>query len=164
MLLYAALAATAAWAAYSDITTRRLPNALTFGAAAAALVARTALGGPRLALTGAEGWALGLAVLALPYTLGWMGAGDVKLLAAFGAIGGPQFVLWTALAGALAGGLMAVVSLGVERRLAWTVSYLAVLARHPRSGLIEPRRRMPFAPALALGALASVAVVGGLAA
>jgi prepilin peptidase CpaA len=49
-------------------------------------------------------------VLFLPlFALGGMGAGDVKLLAAFGAWLGPMGALWTALWASLAGGVFALV-------------------------------------------------------
>ena len=53
------------------------------------------------------GWALGL-VLFLPlFALGGMGAGDVKLLAAFGAWMGAWNVVQTALAAGVIGGVLA---------------------------------------------------------
>ena len=51
---------------------------------------------------------LGVVLLILPFALGGMGAGDVKLLAAVGALNGPSFVLYTFLYGAIAGGILAV--------------------------------------------------------
>ena len=161
--LCGSLCAAAAWATYSDISTRRLPNALTFGAALVALALRTAFGGPAAALEGLEGWLLGLGILVVPYALGWTGAGDVKLLATFGAFGGPAFVIWSALLASVIGGLMAVCWLVAERRLSWTVSYLLTLARHPAGGAVECKRRMPFGPALGAGALLSMVLLGGLA-
>jgi prepilin peptidase CpaA len=53
------------------------------------------------------GFLVGFAVLIIPYLLGGMGAGDVKLLALIGAIKGSSFVLNTALYMAVIGGLMA---------------------------------------------------------
>jgi len=53
------------------------------------------------------GLLVGLAILFIPFALKGMGAGDVKLLAAIGAIKGPVFVFYTALGMGLAGGIMA---------------------------------------------------------
>jgi prepilin peptidase CpaA len=92
-----------------DIRTRRIPNILTFGAAAAGLLFHVCSGGLRGAGFSAGGWATGL-VLFLPwFALRGMGAGDVKLLAALGAWLGPATTLWVALCSAIAGGVLAVV-------------------------------------------------------
>jgi prepilin peptidase CpaA len=92
----------------TDLRSRRIPNALTLGAALAAFGFAAIAGGPSLLLASAEGWALGL-LLWLPfYALGGMGAGDVKLLAALGAWLGPAAVLRVAIYGAIAGAVLAV--------------------------------------------------------
>lgn len=51
---------------------------------------------------------VGLSILLIPYLMGGMGAGDVKLLAVIGAINGVGFVLMTALYMALAGGIIGI--------------------------------------------------------
>ena len=98
-----------ALACVSDLRSRRIPNVLTFSAAAGALLFHLATGGWQ-----AAGWSIvGLfvgALLFLPmFALRGMGAGDVKLLAAVGAWLGPGQVATVALATSLAGGVMAVV-------------------------------------------------------
>jgi prepilin peptidase CpaA len=97
----------AAVACVVDLRTRRIPNALTFGGAAAALVYRLATGGASGAADGVGGWFVGLALLLIPYALGGMGAGDVKLLAALGAWLGPADTLWLGIYTNVAAGLMA---------------------------------------------------------
>jgi prepilin peptidase CpaA len=77
--------AAVAW----DVTTRRIPNALTFGAEIAAVAVHVYFEGwagigPSLA-----GWLVGAALFFPFFALGGMGAGDVKLLAAVGAWIGP---------------------------------------------------------------------------
>jgi len=104
-----AAVAVALVASVVDVRLRRIPNVLTFGAAAAGFVYHVASGGPRGAGFSAGGWATGL-VLFLPwFILRGMGAGDVKLLAALGAWLGPATTLWVALFSAIAGGVLAVV-------------------------------------------------------
>ena len=56
------------------------------------------------------GMLLGAALLLIPYFMGGMGAGDVKLLAAIGAIGGIGFVFQVFVFTALVGGLMALIA------------------------------------------------------
>ncbi len=53
------------------------------------------------------GFIVGFSILLIPYFLGGMGAGDVKLLALIGAIKGMQFVLITSVYMALLGGVIA---------------------------------------------------------
>jgi prepilin peptidase CpaA len=86
-----------------------VPNALTFGAAVLGfLFAGVAEGGHGLGQS-LVGWLIGLALFLPLFVVGGLGAGDVKLLAAFGAWLGPGGVLWAALWGSLAGGGMALV-------------------------------------------------------
>jgi prepilin peptidase CpaA len=97
----------AAIACVIDLRTRRIPNALTFGAAAVALVFRGMTAGAGGAADAAAGWLVGFALLVVPYALGGMGAGDVKLLAALGAWLGPAETLWLGIYTNLAAGVMA---------------------------------------------------------
>jgi prepilin peptidase CpaA len=96
-------------ACVTDVRSRRIPNVLTFGAAAAALLVSTLTQGSGGALTALTGWAAGAALFMPFFLLGGMGAGDVKLLAALGAWLGPGDAIWVALYSAVAGGAAAVV-------------------------------------------------------
>jgi prepilin peptidase CpaA len=83
-----------------DLSTRRIPNVITFGAALLALIVHGYLGG----------WpGIGVALFFTLFALGGMGAGDVKLLGALGAWLGPISVIWVALFAGIAGGVMGVV-------------------------------------------------------
>ena len=73
---------------------------------------------------------MGFAVFLIFYCLGGMGAGDLKLMAAFGALLGPSGILVAALLAAPLGALMAAGCLIWRWRL----------------------RAIPYAPALTLGA------------
>lgn len=94
-------------ACVTDVRSRRIPNLLTFGAAAAALPFHSLVNGSSgLAMAGA-GWLVGAALFAPFFLLGGMGAGDVKLLAALGAWLGPFEAFWLAIYASLAGGVLA---------------------------------------------------------
>ena len=81
----AALLLVGAIACVTDIRSRRIPNVLTFGSSAAAVVFWGVSSGWAGLAWSACGWVVGC-VLFLPwFLLGGMGAGDVKLLAALGA-------------------------------------------------------------------------------
>jgi prepilin peptidase CpaA len=75
------------------------------------LLANTAVSGAAGLWAGVLGVAAGAALLVVPFAMGGMGAGDVKMLAAVGAIAGPQVAFNSFLYGAIAGGLVAAVLL-----------------------------------------------------
>ena len=148
------LTLAAAW----DIRARRIPNPLVLtGLGAGLLWHGWHGGGPELL------WSLGgvgVACLALPaYAAGGVGAGDVKLLGAVGALMGPTFLLWTLLGTILAGGLLALGWAAARGVLRETVQN-ALLGLHllrARAGVsalaqASKAGRMPLAPAIALGA------------
>jgi prepilin peptidase CpaA len=91
-----------------DLRTRRIPNVLTFGAAAAALAAGAAGAGVGGLGTAVLGWLVGAVVFFPFFALGGMGAGDVKLMAALGAWLGPVDAVWLAIFSSMAGGVVAV--------------------------------------------------------
>ena len=99
----------AAIACVTDLRSRRIPNVLTFGAAFAGLVYQLATGGIDGLGQGALGWLVGVVAFILPFALGGLGGGDVKLLGALGAWLGPSEAVWLALYTGAAGGAMAVV-------------------------------------------------------
>lgn len=74
------------------------------------------------------GFAAGLGILLIPYLLGGMGAGDVKLLALIGAIKGAPFVFYTGIYMALLGAVIAIAILlcqkGIGRRLKVSLYFL----------------------------------------
>jgi prepilin peptidase CpaA len=105
----AAVLIVCAAACVTDLRARRVPNALTFGAAAVALAFHAFTGGWSGLGWSAAGWLAGVALFAPFFVLGGMGAGDVKLLAAIGAWLGPMDAVWTALYTMIAGGVLAVV-------------------------------------------------------
>jgi len=157
------IAAAGVIAAVFDLRTRRVPNELTSFVAALGL----SLAAARFDLAGARGAIVGLALggaLMLPgYLIGATGAGDVKLLAAFGAVLGPRLTMDAFLYSAIAGGLL-VVAIAVRRRsLASTIERAAAFAQtggantaEIESGLLN--NQFAYAPAIAIGAF--VAALG----
>ena len=153
LALNGVLVAALAYAVFTDLRSRRITNRLTYTTTLFGLVVNTVGGGWSGLSTSALGWLTGLGIMLLPFLLRAMGAGDVKLLAAIGALKGPQFVLVVALYAALVGGLLAVFYLVRERRLAATTRYIAygwfwaLRGNGPKAGSI------PYAPAIAAGVL-----------
>ena len=115
-----------------DLRSRRIPNALTFGAAAAACAAALATGGSAALVSSMTGWLVGLLLFLPVYALGGMGAGDVKLLAAIGAWLGPLDVFYAALYTGIAGAALAIVIMYTHRCARQTLSNLNMLLLHWR--------------------------------
>ena len=139
---YLAVLVLVAAAAGFDIRSRRIPNVLTFGAAAAALVFHAVTGGSSGAAASAAGWAIGLALFFPIFALRGMGAGDVKLLAAVGAWLGPVAVIWVALLTAVIGGVLAVVVAVAHGYLATAVQNIRLLLTHWRVNGVRPVREI----------------------
>lgn len=94
-----------------DWRERRLPNALTLGGLAVALTLRLGWGGVPSFLDGVFGMLLCGAFLMIPMLMRAAGAGDVKMLAACGAVTGLGAALDFLLATSLAGLVLVVVML-----------------------------------------------------
>jgi prepilin peptidase CpaA len=121
-----------------DLRSRRIPNWLTFGAAAAALTYQMATAGVSGVGAAAAGWFVGAAIFFVPFALGGMGGGDVKLLAALGAWVGPSDALWLGLYTGAAGGVLALaVSLG-RGYLREAVHNVSLLLMHWRVTGLRP--------------------------
>ena len=131
-LKYIAALAVAFIACVTDLRSRRIPNVLTFGAAAAGFAFHAFAPGGDGAVRAVLGWLIGVAVFFVPFALGGLGAGDVKLLGALGAWLGPGGIIWAALYAGAAGGVMAIavaVASGYGRR---ALSNLYLLLAHWR--------------------------------
>ena len=100
---------SAALACALDLRSRRIPNWLTVSAALMGLGYHGVIAGRGGLETAAAGWAVGLAMFFIPFALGGLGAGDVKLVAALGAWLGPTTVMWLALYTGVVGGILALV-------------------------------------------------------
>ncbi len=96
-------------ACVTDVAARRVPNILTGTAIVCGLLAHTLIPGGHGAAEALLGFTAGLAVFFPFFALGGMGGGDVKLMAALGTWIGWQAVLWTAIYGAVAGGVLALI-------------------------------------------------------
>ena len=95
-------------ATITDIRSHRIPNWLTLPAIITGLGLNLISAGAGGFLFGIEGLLLGIGLFIVLYIMGGMGAGDVKLMGAVGAMLGPQMVLMAAFYTAIAGGIYAV--------------------------------------------------------
>jgi prepilin peptidase CpaA len=155
---FAALSSGALVATVIDIRVRRIPNALT------ATMAGIGVG---LAASGVSGISLGASIagfmvgllLMLPgHALGATGAGDVKFMAAVGAIVGPPLVVSAFLFTAIAGGVLALAVALRRKRLGVTLAGTGRLITAPTDAKKEikaasPSSRFAYGPAIAIGSV-----------
>lgn len=107
MLLNVILIVVLAICFITDLKQQRIYNKVIFPALITVLIIHLAASGLEGLKQSIIGFIIGLAVLVIPYLLGGIGAGDVKLLALIGAVKGSYFVLNTALYMAVIGGVIA---------------------------------------------------------
>ncbi|MBI4467960.1 MAG: prepilin peptidase [Acidobacteria bacterium] len=108
------LVLSAAMVTIYDLRRRRIPNWLTALIASSGFTVQIADSGLRGGAAAMAGMLTGLAVLAIPYVLGGIGAGDLKLMGAMGALVGWKGLLILFLLSALFGGLLAAAALLVQ--------------------------------------------------
>ena len=119
-----------------DVRQHRIPNWLTLGAAAAGVIFHTAVGGGSGFAGAIFGWTTGAALFFLPFALGGLGAGDVKLIAALGAWFVWPDALWLGLFTGIVGGVIAVVVALARGYLGRAIANIHLLLMHWRvSGL-----------------------------
>jgi prepilin peptidase CpaA len=118
-----------ATAAIFDIRFRRIPNWLVLAGVIVGLMWNVYTSGWSGLGRGAAGLGLGFALYFPLYLLRARGAGDVKLLAAVGAITGPANCLWVFLLTAILGGVIALVFLLFRGRVRKTMFNVAWIIR-----------------------------------
>ncbi len=140
------------FAAHRDITTMTIPNWLSLALAAAFPVAALGLGLPAAVI----GWhlAFGLALFVVGaglFSLGMMGGGDVKLIAAagvwMGAAAGFAFLVWTA----VAGGVLALLLYAARRAAGRFVDNGRLAEPAWVCRLMKAEEGVPYAVAIAVG-------------
>jgi prepilin peptidase CpaA len=155
----------------TDLKFRRIPNWLVLPFLAAGVGVSVLIHGWHGLGQSLEGSGLGLLIYGILFWLGGMGAGDVKLSAAIGAWIGPHQLFLALIFAALAGGLMAVIwsiaggfftellqgtgnlMLGKPRQAAVSLSEPGAEAQVEQGRFLY--RKMPYAPAIAVGTLLS---------
>lgn len=158
-LLLAILLGVAFW---TDARRSVIPNWLTFGGAVTGVIVNGIYDGTEGLLGAAVGLGTGFGVMLVLHVCGALGAGDVKLFAAIGALSGVRFALVCSFYSLFAAGVIALIVLAVNGRLvalANRIAYvfiglvylkqLAWFRPSERSGLL----RFPFMYAVLPGAM-----------
>ena len=137
-------------ASAEDLWRREISNVLTVSAFAVGIALNVYLDGWSGLTNSLLGGVIGFAVFFIFFVLGGMGGGDVKLMAAFGAIIGKDQIVTAAVMTAIVGALMALVFLGYRKiRRAIQKGSAATDGQPDRKAFI------PYAPAISLGVLLS---------
>ncbi len=145
---------------FTDALHGKVYNVVTIPAMVFGITGSTLMYGLHGFLGGVGGLLLGGALLFAPFALGVLGAGDVKLSAAVGAIAGPWFVLQTILVAFMFAAIATVLIRLCQGRLSQTLKRTGLFFW----GLVSPLHRtdmsrtskeqgIPFALCLAAGAL-----------
>lgn len=154
--------------AYYDVRYRRIPNLIVLGTLVVGLAVNGIHGGWSSLGASMAGCALAFALMFILHLFGAMGAGDVKLFAAIGALIGMKMVLPTFLIILLTGGLLALVSMVYSRTVRTTMFGVARIfygllpgTQGVRGELIAAgRQTIPYGVAITLGSLISVIWMG----
>lgn len=157
-------------ATISDIRSRRIPNWLVFPFFFTGIAVSCLTGGWHGLQQSVLGILLGAVLMGILYWLGGMGMGDVKLCAAIGAWIGPAQLSVALVVMGIAGGLMALawaLYSGFLRESLDGVGELLLgigkrgFRPHPTLVLANQKtHKLPYAPAIAAGALFSFFTVG----
>jgi prepilin peptidase CpaA len=158
--VYWPTAAVLVVATFTDVRSRRIPNWLVLPFLGLGIVVSGWLYGWHGVGSSLEGAALGFLIYGLLFFKGGMGAGDVKLCAAIGAWIGPSQLFISLVFTGLAGGAMALIWAlcgGFLKELFLHTGDLAFGSKERGEVVLSNplRRKMPYAPAIALGTLIS---------
>ncbi|MDQ6600275.1 A24 family peptidase [Bacillus salipaludis] len=94
---------------FTDIKSRKILNIVTLPTIVFGLVYNILTTGFEGFLYSGKGFLAGLGLLIIPYLLGGMGAGDVKLMTVIGVLMGSNFVFYSFIYTALIGGAIALI-------------------------------------------------------
>jgi prepilin peptidase CpaA len=152
-------------AVFSDLSVHKIPNALTVGMVIVALTLHTWFGQWEGLMFSLAGLLAGLLCFLPLYAFAAMGAGDVKLLTAVGAVLGAKMVFIAALMTVITGGILALAYVAARGGLPamakrYVLMFQLLLARQPEYIRPAPGEaaglRFPYALAIACGTALAV--------
>ncbi|HEY3041672.1 MAG TPA: prepilin peptidase [Pyrinomonadaceae bacterium] len=156
----------AALITYYDVRYRRIPNPFVFATLASGILINGIFGGLAGLFASFGGCALAFGLMFMLHIFGAMGAGDVKLFAAIGAVTGAHLVLPTFLVVVLTGGVLAMVSIIRSGRVITTMNRVLQILLGLLPGWNVPRfavptdrsHTIPYGVAITIGSIISTAI------
>jgi prepilin peptidase CpaA len=144
----------------TDLREQKIYNKVIFPSLIIAIILHTIFYGYSGLKLSLLGFLVGFCILLVPYLLGGIGAGDVKLLALIGAIKGSIFVLNTALYMGLLGGAIAVAIIiwhketinFIKGLLLWIASFFYGTRYKPEFSTTVMLKKYPYGVAITAGA------------
>jgi prepilin peptidase CpaA len=160
------LAPMAAFIMYYDVRYRRIPNVLVLAILIGGFAINTSLGGLGGTLSSLEGVALAFIPMFLIHLFGAMGAGDVKLFGAVGAVLGAAMVPMTFVVVVMLGAVLAIYTMLRSGTVFSTLHgvlriFVGILPgwEMPRFAIPPDRKHtIPYGVAIMLGSLLSAAI------
>lgn len=153
----------------TDIKSRKILNIVTFPAILIGFLFYLYTNGYEGFLFSGKGFLVGLGVLFIPFAMGGIGAGDVKLMAAIGTMKGAFFVFYAFLYAAIVGGIIALFILirrkDVKGFFARITNSLLLLSFNKSKDSIQVSKKdlapsFPYGVAIALGTVAMLLMEG----
>ena len=152
--------------AYYDVRYRRIPNAFVLAAFSGGVLMNAILGGLQGVYSSIAGCLLAFFLMFMFHIFGAMGAGDVKLFAAIGAVTGLHLVVPTFIVVVLTGGLLAVVSIIRAGILVTTMHRVLQIFAGMLPGWQMPKftvpldrkHTIPYGVAITMGSIISIAI------
>jgi prepilin peptidase CpaA len=151
---------------YYDVCYRRIPNPFVLATLIAGLLINASFGGINGAVSSLSGCLIGFTLMFVLHVFGAMGAGDVKLFAAIGALTGANLIIPTFLIVTLTGGVLGVVSMIRAGQLKFTMMRVFQILVGLLPGFQLPRfpvpvdrsYTIPYGVAITLGSLISLVI------
>jgi prepilin peptidase CpaA len=164
MLLNILLIITLAISVYTDLKSRKIYNKVIYPVLLISFVIHLFLSGWEGLSFFFSGFFIGLGILIIPFFLGGVGAGDVKLLALVGAIKGWVFVIYTGIYMAIIGGIIALILLAVGKGMLKKVAIFLYEAKNKQnmSYIFTRQTTYPYGVAIAAGAIVAFFLDGSV--
>lgn len=139
---------------YTDLKHRRIYNKITVPFLILGIIVNVYINGLDGLLFSFKGIGIGFFILLIPFILGWVGGGDVKLLAAVGSWVGLDMIVYSTLWGMIFAGIASLIYLIKKKRLGTFLKQLGLVFYSPKHiNLIENSGKLPLGVFLGLGVL-----------
>jgi prepilin peptidase CpaA len=151
---------------YYDVRYRRIPNAFVFATLVSGIAINGIFGGLQGLYASVGGCVLAFGLMFMLHLFGAMGAGDVKLFAAIGAVIGAHLVLPNFLVVVLTGGVLAMISIIRSGRVMTTMNRVLQILVGLLPGWNMPKfavpadrsHTIPYGVAITVGSIISMAI------